>query len=502
MKKYKRLFEVMNYMIRAEIAAWGNSVWNKKLQGQGAKDFVVVVTKNKIQAYMNEADFEKIPSAGYKNFIRPDFVKNDVKRTEALLEEEYQEIRQLQITHLERLNNCDLGKLVKNYYYKVIEVYGHFQTTAPWFFYKIEEKIRRYFKLKINDYTERENIIRLLSRPVERFKFEQEEIDLLKIAVQLKRQRQKNIFKNYNFKEFTKKLSKKSYLLISAHQKKYEWLNADSNLTSYTIEECLKRLQETLNIKESEILAKIKELSNRQTLIIKENNQLIKKYRINKSYQELFAMLRTYAHLRFNIRFCWTQGMYYGQKLYWEIAKRARINFEEVRYCLVDELIDFLSKDITLDRMSLRARQKHYVIWMKNFKLKLYIGNQAKKLTQEVLKRAIIKKVHEVKGEIGSPGKITGRVKIITYDKPLIPQISSMKKGDILVAGQTRPEIIAACRKAGAIVTNEGGICSHAAVVSREFHLPCVIGTKIATDIFKDNDLVEVDANQGIVRKI
>ena len=52
----------------------------------------------------------------------------------------------------------------------------------------------------------------------------------------------------------------------------------------------------------------------------------------------------------------------------------------------------------------------------------------------------------------------------------------------------------------GAIVTNEGGITSHAAIMSREFQIPCIVGTHEATKIFKDGDLVEVDANTGIVR--
>lgn len=55
-------------------------------------------------------------------------------------------------------------------------------------------------------------------------------------------------------------------------------------------------------------------------------------------------------------------------------------------------------------------------------------------------------------------------------------------------------------RKAGAIVTDEGGITCHAAIVSRELGKPCVIGTKIATKVLKDGDEVEVDAEQGIVR--
>ena len=57
-------------------------------------------------------------------------------------------------------------------------------------------------------------------------------------------------------------------------------------------------------------------------------------------------------------------------------------------------------------------------------------------------------------------------------------------------------------KKAAAIVTDEGGITSHAAIVSRELGIPCVIGTKFATKVFKDGDLIEVDADKGIVRKI
>jgi pyruvate,water dikinase len=57
-------------------------------------------------------------------------------------------------------------------------------------------------------------------------------------------------------------------------------------------------------------------------------------------------------------------------------------------------------------------------------------------------------------------------------------------------------------QKAGAIVTEQGGVTSHAAIVSRELGIPCLIGTKIATKVFKDGDMVEVDATKGIVRKI
>lgn len=75
-----------------------------------------------------------------------------------------------------------------------------------------------------------------------------------------------------------------------------------------------------------------------------------------------------------------------------------------------------------------------------------------------------------------------------------------MNDGDILVTGMTTPDFLSAIRKSAGFVTDEGGITCHAAIVSRELKKPCIIGTKIATQILKDGDLVEVDANKGIVK--
>jgi len=57
-------------------------------------------------------------------------------------------------------------------------------------------------------------------------------------------------------------------------------------------------------------------------------------------------------------------------------------------------------------------------------------------------------------------------------------------------------------KKAKAIIADEGGITCHAAIVSRELSVPCIVGTQISTQVLKDGDLVEVDANKGIIRKI
>ena len=120
----------------------------------------------------------------------------------------------------------------------------------------------------------------------------------------------------------------------------------------------------------------------------------------------------------------------------------------------------------------------------------------AKKLTEVNLE------VTELKGNIGNKGKYTGEVKVIKFslETDYVKEIGAMKKGQVLVSGSTGPEMILACKKAGAIVTEEGGITSHAAIVSRELGIPCIVGTKIASRVLKDGDLIEVDANKGVVK--
>ncbi len=102
---------------------------------------------------------------------------------------------------------------------------------------------------------------------------------------------------------------------------------------------------------------------------------------------------------------------------------------------------------------------------------------------------------HELRGVVACKGFVRGRVKIIEKKEDLV----KIEEGDILVACMTNANYIQGMRKAGAIVTDEGGITCHAAIVSRELGKPCITGTKYATTLFKDGDLVEVDAVRGVI---
>ncbi len=104
--------------------------------------------------------------------------------------------------------------------------------------------------------------------------------------------------------------------------------------------------------------------------------------------------------------------------------------------------------------------------------------------------------IHELRGAIACRGKATGRVRIISEKKDL----ALFQKGEVLVTSMTSIDYVHAMRHAAAIVTNEGGITCHAAIFSRELGIPCIIGTRHATQVFQTGDVVEVDALQGIVK--
>lgn len=96
-----------------------------------------------------------------------------------------------------------------------------------------------------------------------------------------------------------------------------------------------------------------------------------------------------------------------------------------------------------------------------------------------------------------SPGQGSGKAKIILKVK----DIANLEKGEVLVTEMTTPDWVPAMKKASAIVTNLGGKTCHAAIVSRELGVPCIVGTKTATEVIKDGQIVTVDGKRGLVFK-
>jgi len=98
-------------------------------------------------------------------------------------------------------------------------------------------------------------------------------------------------------------------------------------------------------------------------------------------------------------------------------------------------------------------------------------------------------------GIAASPGIGVGPVRIV----PVASQIDKVKNGDVLVAEMTTPDFVPAMKRASAIVTDRGGRTAHAAIVSRELGIPCVVGTEVATKTLKDGQEITVDGSGGTV---
>jgi phosphoenolpyruvate synthase/pyruvate phosphate dikinase len=128
-------------------------------------------------------------------------------------------------------------------------------------------------------------------------------------------------------------------------------------------------------------------------------------------------------------------------------------------------------------------------------KVEIFEGQKLKELLDIFIEKQNTS-ITEFKGAPATRGYAKGKVRII-----FVPHlVTDFKKGDILVAPETTPDFVPHMKSAAAIITDQGGITSHAAIISREMKIPCIVGTKIATRVLKDGDLVEVDAEKGIVR--
>lgn len=208
---------------------------------------------------------------------------------------------------------------------------------------------------------------------------------------------------------------------------------------------------------------------------------------------------RHFSYLR-DIRKTIQQKVFYYQALLLEeIAKRTNFISKELENLRVDQInLKNLSQLDKLKKIIKEQKKDYLFCWTYNKGQCVLVGNKATRAYNKYSSQSNIKGIKELKGQIACRGIARGIVKVI-YDTH---QKFTFNKGNILVTGMTAPNFLPLMKKAIAIVTEKGGVTCHAAIISRELNTPCIIDTKIATRLLKDGDLVEVDANKGIVKKL
>lgn len=175
-----------------------------------------------------------------------------------------------------------------------------------------------------------------------------------------------------------------------------------------------------------------------------------------------------------------------------QAAKKSNLTYKTASLLLMDELLEVLEKKKIFYKNELLKREKGCYFYSENYHDYNFIFSSKDFLSN------VNKNIKILSGQTAFSGKATGQVKIV--NTPL--QVRKLHKGNILVSINTNPALILAIKRCAAIVTDEGGMTCHAAIISRELKKPCIVGTKVATKILKDGDIVEVNASKGIVKII
>ncbi len=290
------------------------------------------------------------------------------------------------------------------------------------------------------------------------------------------------------------KSPKKKTQLAALHAKKYGWLAIRFFIgTAWTTENVLERIEQQ-DIHEIEKRLKDKKLFWKAT--DKEVKKLLKRTTVKDRAQ--IQQIRDIVFLRSERADFFNHSSYYVLPFVKHVATFFGLSYEDLLYFSPREIIQALRGDFNLSA-HIKARKEDLLMYHADDPDVLE-GSEAVAYVNErpFLKHIFINKENTLVGKAAYRGVVRGKVKIIMRSE----DVSKVEPGDVLVSIMTTPNFLPAMERAVAFVTDEGGITCHAAIVAREMKKPCIIGTKNATSVLKDGDMVEIDAEQGIVRKL
>lgn len=240
----------------------------------------------------------------------------------------------------------------------------------------------------------------------------------------------------------------------------------------------------------------LERLENYESEHTKSVKKVLNKYKLKKNPLEFFSFLTYWREERKKV--C-LMSIYLYEDIFKVIEAKTGIPIRYLKYLSHEELPSALKGLIDKDVLKNR-REIGVLVSVDGLEYSMISGKEATSVKEELDQK--------LKGEVAEQTSFAGQTACQGYAKGIAKiildesQFSKLKDGEILVTGMTRPEFVPLMKIAAGIVTNEGGITCHAAIVSRELGKPCIIGTRIATEIIKDGDLVEVRANHGTVRII
>ena len=288
---------------------------------------------------------------------------------------------------------------------------------------------------------------------------------------------------NYEVKSLIEDFSKKYFWFP------YEYVGPDV----WNIETVTKRVKESLDNHIPKDYTKN---------VSKEQDECIQKFNLSDDLVKLFNVLQIATLMQDDRKMFNAQACYYINGIIAEnLARKLNVSVEQLHYLDIGLLEKYLDDNDSERLIKELDKRKNFLLVLQTDEgNQFFTGSEAKEKLKElnVEFKQDLSEITEIKGRTACQGKIKGKVKVLLTSSG----VENFNEGDILVTPMTTPDFVPIMGKAGAIVTDEGGITCHAAIVSREMKIPCVVGTEIATKVLHDGDLVEVDANTGVVRKV
>jgi phosphohistidine swiveling domain-containing protein len=282
---------------------------------------------------------------------------------------------------------------------------------------------------------------------------------------------------------------------------KYHWLNNGYSASHYLNEDYfIKEIKYELKrgINKEQVLNY--EQLFAQNKIVKQ--KLIKKLNLKQELIDLIEINDFMHWLHDDRKHITTITLGYADNFIKEVATRYKLKHENARYLVQAEINEKTLEKMTNKILAQRREKSIFFstkVTQKNKnplkRFEVYTGTQANKFIKKLqsYKEKNLKVLH---GNCASTGSATGIIKVCRGAK----EITKVKPGDIIVACMTQPEFVPAMKRAAAVITDEGGLTCHAAIISRELKIPCVIGTKTATKVLKDGMKVKIDADNGIIK--
>lgn len=280
---------------------------------------------------------------------------------------------------------------------------------------------------------------------------------------------------------------------LKNHTKKYGYVAfgyTGPGFNGYDVQERLKTLPNKIKDIKSMIIKKKKQIPN----LIQKQEKICRELKLSAKESYLFYCLRTLGFWKFERKAMNQKAHEFMEDFFKELASRLNLKVEQAKMILPEEMKDALLGRI--DKKIITQRKECFVLF-DGTKMKILSQEETRKIIEQINKEYDVS-ITELKGSTAYPGKAKGIVKIVNSLK----DANNFNKGDILISASTSPDIVPIMKKASAIVTDTGGITSHAAIIAREIKIPTLIGTKKASKIFKDGELAEVDASLGYIRKL